>query len=180
MIEQLKGATAADLTSGAGSWKARVSAGRHRFAQGLPPGALLELLPVLPLPAPDATLPRDIPDGALLETDRNLHTLEQHLGRLLEPCLPGRGKRPGWVTLVANGQGVYWYEIDTHFPQAIASTIEALRDLGQGLHDEDDLQKRLGGLLSRFEELRDTVTAILARHPAKGSKRGRRRSRRGR
>ncbi|MEC9071658.1 MAG: oligonucleotide/oligosaccharide-binding fold domain-containing protein, partial [Myxococcota bacterium] len=107
-VESLKGATPEELPGNSASWKSRVSSGRHRFAQGLPLGTLIELLPLIPLPAPDAKLPRDAPDGAMLEVDRNLHTLERYLPRLMEPCLPGRGKRPGWLTLAASGEGVYW------------------------------------------------------------------------
>ncbi|MDP6942801.1 MAG: hypothetical protein QF464_01520, partial [Myxococcota bacterium] len=77
--------------------------------------------------------------GALLEVERNLHAIERRIDRLLQPMLPERGKRPGWLTLTGNGGGGFWFDVMTHFPEAVATTHDALEDLSRRVDDDDAL-----------------------------------------
>ncbi len=143
VVPALSKADPRELPHGATSWKARIQTRHYRLAAGTPLGELLALLPLLELPADDERLARDVPEGALLEADRNLHTLELYLDRLLRPALPSRGRRPGWMMLVANGGGAYWYEVSSRFPEAVSTTCDALDDLIDVLDGDDALQPRL-------------------------------------
>ena len=153
-----------DLPAGAARWKARISTEHYRFAPGTPLLVLLDLLPHLPLPAHDQRLARDVPEGALLEADRNLHTLERHLDRLLQPALPLKGRRSGWLMLAANGGGGYWYEVCERFPDAVEATRLSLEDLVATLDPDDPLQARLVPLLEEVTQRAETVGALLAAH----------------
>ncbi len=148
--------------------KARVLSGDHAFAAGTPLRLLLRLLPVLPIPAPDADLRCSVPEGVLFEADRNLHGLMRHLPALLRPMQSARGGKPGWLALVFNGQTGFWLEVMTDFGDAIESTVGALAGLSDALDDQDAeqfplhaAQREVGALAERFQQ---------ARHP--GGRRG--------
>jgi hypothetical protein len=57
--------------------------------------------------------------------------LLRHLPRLAAPLTTGNGRRGGWLMLVANGAGGYWFEVAGEFREAVevtATSLEALRD----------------------------------------------------
>jgi ATP-dependent helicase HrpA len=169
-LEALQGLTAADLPPGAAAWQARLVVGEHIFATGTPLGALLATLPLLPLPKPGADLRCSVPEGALLELDRNQHTLARHLPALLQPMLPSHGKRPGWVMLVANGGGGYWFEVGMDWREVLETSLTSLEDLQQALPDEDPLQPEVE---KRLEEVRPRLEAVQeALQSARKSRRG--------
>ncbi|MGM0578563.1 MAG: helicase-related protein [Myxococcota bacterium] len=145
------------------SFRSRIAAGHHHFAQGWPLGVILALLPYMPLPAPGAHLDRDVPQGILMEADRNLHELGRWFDRILTPSLPHKGKRPGWLTLVANGAGGYWFEVLTSFKDALEATSDALEDLADHLPDADPLQERLAEVRPKVDD------AVSGMHHALGS-----------
>ena len=107
-----------DLTSEQGRFLGQLLHNGSPLGSSMPMRSLLPILSDMPLPEPGETLGRDVPQGALLDVERNLHTLERHLDALLACMLPSRGKRPGWLMLVANGGGSFWYEVCTQFPEA--------------------------------------------------------------
>ena len=152
-----------ELPGKSAAWKGRVSIGRNRFLVGMPLGKLIRLLAVVPLPDPDTRLPRAHFEGALLEADRNLHALEKHLDQLLVPMLPSRGRRAGWLMLVANGAEGYWYEVTTNFGEAVTTTVAALRDLATTVAKDDEIQQRIEPLITHMSGLADDVQAILRR-----------------
>ena len=169
-LHALQGLTAADLPQGAASWQARLVIGEHTFAQGTPLGALLATLPHLPLPKPGDNLRCSVPEGALLELDLNQHTLARNLAALLRPMLPSHGKRPGWVMLVANGGGGYWYEVGMDWREVLETTLTSLEDLQQNLDDADALQPQVQALLGQVRPKLEAVQAAL--QDARKSRRG--------
>ncbi|MFO0746086.1 MAG: ATP-dependent RNA helicase [Myxococcota bacterium] len=137
------------------SWKAEVVApdgviwGR--------PMSLAKWLCVLkhvPIPetAPTAIEARELPLGALLELDRNLHTLQRILPHILEPALVSKGRQAGWVALVSNGEGGFWVELVTDWGDALTTSVESLHDLRTALPQGDPLGD---GLDERIDEMRE-------------------------
>ena len=120
-------------------WSASVRVGDLLFAEGTPLQALLQQLPTMPLPPPGQRLACPVPEGALLEVDRNLHTLERHLGDLLQPAKGGQ-KRPGWVALVGNGGGGYWFEVVGDWREAVETTAVSLDALAGDLDDAEAIR----------------------------------------
>ena len=94
--------------------------------------------------------------------------------------LPERGKRPGWLSIAANGGGGYWFDVMTDFPEAVATTHEALEDLSARLEAGDAFQETLEAVQKRVNGVLDGVGAALSarRSPPDGPKSGRRRKRR--
>ena len=138
------------------SLKARVLSGEHAWAAGTPLGVLLRLLPSMPVPAPDADLDAKVPEGVLFESDRNLHGLLRHLGALLQPLKPQRG-RPGWLALVANGAGGFWLEIMTSWPDAVEATALGIEALAGALDDSDPAVFEIEGEARRIEAIAEHV-----------------------
>jgi ATP-dependent helicase HrpA len=161
-VSALIGASTDDLPARALTWRARISTDHHHFLPGTPLGTLLALLPYVPLPGAEERLARESIEGVLLEADRNLHGIARHLDRLLAPMLPERGKRPGWLALVANGGGGYWYEVMSDFPDALETTVTALEDLAKTIPAADPLEARIDALAAGFAEPRDAIERILA------------------
>ncbi|MCB9785732.1 MAG: ATP-dependent RNA helicase [Deltaproteobacteria bacterium] len=161
-IGELIGAPTDALPARALTWRARISNRYHHFLPGTPLGTLLALLPYLPLPGPDERLQRESIEGVLLEADRNLHGIALHLDRLLAPMLPERGKRPGWLALVANGGGGYWYEVMGDFPDALETTVSALEDLAETIPAADPLEARIDALAAGLDEPRQAIEQVLA------------------
>ena len=131
-------------------WQAGVRVGTLLFAQGTPLQALLAQLPTMRLPPAGERLTCPVPEGALLEIDRNLHTLERHLSSLLQPAQGGQ-KRPGWVALVANGGGGYWFEVITDWREAVETTAVSLENLAEQLEDDEPLRPEVQALQDEFE-----------------------------
>ncbi|TNF27639.1 MAG: ATP-dependent RNA helicase [Deltaproteobacteria bacterium] len=132
-------------------WRALLEHGYFKWGRGSSLAELLCLLPHLPLPegAP-APIP-DVPLGALLESDRNLHTLGRFVDRVLEPGLPHRGRNPGWLTLVSNGETAFWFEVVDDYPDALGTTLHAVRDLMHALPLQDPLHPKLEELGERLD-----------------------------
>ena len=162
-IEQLKTVLPADLPPGAAAWQARIVQDQLSFAQGTPLGALLPLLRFLPLPPKGADLRCTVPEGALLEVDLNLHTLARHLPRLLAPMASSDRRRPGWVMLVANGGGGYWYEIGMDFREVLEVTLLSLEDLALNLAEGDplaaDIEARIEQIRPQLDEVHEALAA---------------------
>ncbi len=137
--------------------------GMFSFAQGTPLGALLPLLRFLPLPPKGADLRCTVPEGALLEVDLNLHTLARHLPRLLAPMASSDRRRPGWVMLVANGGGGYWYEIGMDFREVLEVTLLSLEDLALNLAEGDplaaDIEARIEQIRPQLDEVHEALAA---------------------
>jgi len=132
-------------------WRALLEHGYFKWGRGSSLAELLCLLPHLPLPeGPPVPIP-DVPLGALLESDRNLHTLGRFVDRLLEPGLPHRGRNPGWLTLVSNGETAFWFEVMDDFPDALGTSLHAVRDLMHALPLQDPLHARLEELADRLD-----------------------------
>lgn len=151
-------------------WQTRLIVGSHIFAAGTPLGTLLALLPLLPLPKPDANLRCTVPEGALLEVDLNAHTLLLQLPNLLKPMLQGNGKKPGWVMLVANGGGGYWFEVGMDYREALETTLISLDDLLEVVPEADELHKLALALLEKWQPQLEAVRTALDR--ARRSRRG--------
>jgi ATP-dependent helicase HrpA len=132
------------------------------LGSSMPIGELLGLLPDMPLPVVGEKLRRDVPQGALLDVERNLHALERYLPDLLRCMKPARGKRPGWLMLVANGGGSFWYEVCPQFPEALEASVLSLEDLMGRLSDDDDLFDRVQTLCLQWGEVLDNVKNIRA------------------
>ncbi len=120
-------------------WTAGVRVGDLLFGQGTPLQALLLQLPTMALPPAGVKLTCPVPEGALLEIDRNLHTIERHLADLLTPAQGGQ-RRPGWVTLVGNGAGGFWFEVIADWREAVETTAVSLEALADDLDDSDPLR----------------------------------------
>lgn len=118
----------------------------------------LPLVPIPEGPAPE-TNARELPVGALLELDRNLHTLQRVLPRVLEPCLVSKGRQAGWVALVSNGEGGFWVELVTDWGDALSTSAESLHDLHAALpHGDpltDQVEERLDDLRAREQALQE-------------------------
>ena len=147
----------------AASWKARITSEDYPLTGLMKLGVLLQLLPLIRLPEVDADLSCQIPEGALLEADRNLHALARHLPKLLSPMLPRRGRQPGWVMLVDNHGGGYWYEISTSFPESVETSLHALEDLRERLEPSDALHERLDATIDELDALYEKVAKITGR-----------------
>ncbi len=151
------------LPDGAQRWQARIVVGDHALAAGTPLGALLALLPVLPLPEAGANLRCAVPEGALLEVDRGRHALLRHLPQLLEPMAQHTGRRAGWAALVHNGDDGYWYEVMPDFRDAVETTTAALGQLGNQVDDPAVAQAE-----TRVDVLRERMQSALAARTNKG------------
>ena len=142
-VEDLRKADADAIDPALARLKARVVCGDLHFAVGTPLRTLVRLLPVLPLPEPGADLSCRVPEGALLEADRNLHTLLRHLDDLLQPMQQSHGRRAGWSMLVGNGAGAWWFEVVPDFVEALTTTLDGLEQLAEALPEDQDLQADL-------------------------------------
>ncbi len=163
--EALASTSLSSLPEGAGRYKARVMSGKYRFFVGIPLAKLLAVLPHVQLPKPKKSLQKLGFEGALLEVDRDMHTIERHLRKLGTPMLPSRGKRPGWVTLVSNGADGYWYEVTSDFREGLATSIDALRSLAAYLAHDPQRQEELDRLINPMMEQLDAIDIALRAIP---------------
>ena len=152
VVPQLRDADATQLPTPYRSWKARLVSEKWRWTSSKL-GPLLESLAFMPLPDPDDDLTCRIPEGALLEADRNIHGVTRYLDQVLAPMLPRRGRRPGWVMLVSNGGGGFWYEVTLEFADAVKVSDLAVEDLRAQDVVDDALDARLAALDDRLDEL---------------------------
>lgn len=152
--------------------KSRVLIGDAAWLAGMPLASLLHVLPLVPLPLPDADLRCRVPEGALLELDRNGHTLERHLDDVLKPMRPPRNQRPGWAALVSNGAGGFWFEVMNDFSDAVAQTLGALDDWIAELDADDPAHPRLATAREPVARLSNRVReAAKLRRPRRGRRR---------
>ena len=121
-------------------WPTGVRVGELVMAAGTPLQALLQQLPTMKLPRLGQKLACAAPEGALLEVDRNLHTIERYLDNLLEPSQGGQ-RRPGWLALVGNGGGGYWFEVMGDWREAVETTAVSLEALADDLEDAEPLRE---------------------------------------
>lgn len=161
-------------------WKAELLDGTMIWGRPMPLAKWLLLLPHVPLPEPrgdgsaKAEVPRDVPLGALLELDRNLHTLARLLPRLLAPHVISKERQGGWLALVSNGEGGFWAELVSDWMDALTTTLESLRDLRTALPDDDALASQIDSELTTLEQRSfETADALeRARRLVPASKRG--------
>lgn len=172
LVDALRRADPRAIPADAARLKSRVLVGEHAFAVGTPLGSLARLLPHLPLPGPDDDLRCRVPEGALLEADRNLHAILRHLDDLLCPMLPSHGRRAGWAMLVANGVGSFWFEVVSDFREALQVTLLSLEDLAETLGDDAALQAELNPRIARLAELQEQVDAAWKQGKQKKQRRG--------
>ncbi len=170
-VAALMAAQPIELPKTSQRFSAGVRVGAHVFAQGTPLGALLAILPLLPLPSAGQDLQCQVPEGALLDVHRNRHNLLRHLPLLLVPMLPHAGKRPGWVSLLCNGDEGYWYEVLTDYREAVLAADAALSLLAEQLADDPEGGPAAKAALVRME------TAAAAVRQAYAQSRGDRASR---
>jgi ATP-dependent helicase HrpA len=156
------------LPSGAENYKARVSSAKYRFFVGMPLGKLMGLLPHVPLPRPKENLQKIGFEGALLEADRDMHTIARHLHKIGTPMLPSRGKRPGWVMLVGNGADGFWYEVTSDFREVIATSLDALRALSNHLGHDEKLRATVDSLVDAKREQLVAVDLALGTPKVRG------------
>jgi len=135
----------------------------HGYLSGLPFAKVLALLPFVPLPKGEPAPAASVPQGALLSVERNIATIERHLPGLLAPTMPFRGKRPGWLMLVANGDDGFWFAVDTDFVAALTSTVEALEALVDTYADDDPHRELASERLGHFQRLAEDVSTALTR-----------------
>ena len=149
-----------------------VAIGGYRFSQGVQLRVQLRLLAIMPLPDGEEVSAPSAPIGAILEHDRNLHTIGRHLPQLLEPCAAPRGKTAGWLALVANGVGTYWFEVIPGLRDALTTTVLSVEDLDGRLPVGDELAGTVRETLEKLVPMADKVTAAYGKEQG-----GRRRKR---
>ncbi|HET6345011.1 MAG TPA: hypothetical protein VFH51_08765, partial [Myxococcota bacterium] len=101
----------------------------------------------------------NVPIGVLCEPDRNLHTLERHLDELLDPMLGPHVPQPGWLTLVSNGGGGFWYDVIPDFPDALGTTVDALDDLAEAGPEVAPIAAAVARQTERLLRLADQLEA---------------------
>lgn len=160
------------------SWKAELVDGALIWGRPMALAKWLALMPHVPLPEPrgdgavKAEVPRDVPLGALLELDRNLHTLARLLPRLLAPHVMSRERQGGWLALVSNGEGGFWVELVADWMDALSTTLASLHDLRTALPDDDPLASQIDSELTTLEhrsfEAADALEAARRLMPKRG------------
>ena len=149
-----------ELPDGARKWPAQLMTRRGPLGRRCSFDALLTMLPHMTLPEPDAYLERAEIEGALLDPRRNWDTLSPWLDRLLEPMFPDRGRKPGWLSLVANGLGEFWLEVIYDFRAAVQTNVlsldEMIRELGEG-GDEGEQIAEVKSVFDVMQKLRDNI-----------------------
>lgn len=155
-LRQAHAASLRDIPSDVGALKARVFIDNNPWLTGLTLAKLLAVLPDVPLPAAGHRLRCRVPDGALLELDRNGHTLQRHLRDVLAPMLPPRGKKPGWAALVSNGAGGFWFEVTPDIEEATTQSLAALDDWLGALEDD-------APLVAEIQSKRDPIARLFDR-----------------
>lgn len=121
--------------------------------------SVLRMLPYVPLPKEGDALKTTVPFGALLELDRNLHTIERFIGDVLCPARVPRMKHVGWITLVANGSGGFWFEVISEFVEAVSLNLAALQQLEAANVLSEAVQPHVGVQIQRLIGILKAVQA---------------------
>ena len=171
--DALRGEDPRDLPTEAARFLAQLTFDGKPLGSSLPVRSLMAFIGDIPLPNQGDALTSDVPQGALLDVERNLHTLERHLDAVLNCTRPSRGKRPGWLMLVANGGGAFWYEVCPQFPEALEASVVSLQDLLERVTDDDALATNVSKRLGRWSEILDRVKGATASEKRKKKKRRR-------
>jgi hypothetical protein len=122
-------------------YPARIAVYKGSLARGVRLGRLLKLLPHISLPDSETPLSREQLDGAILSPEKNGATLVQFLSQLLLPMKPARGKRGGWLAIVANGMGEYWFEVIGDYWAAVQTCVLSLEELITRVDDAEPLKQ---------------------------------------
>jgi hypothetical protein len=149
-VEKLRALPDFALPKEARKWRAHVVTPVGPYLRDRLP-VVLKLLryATLPTQMPDD----DVPIGALLEADRNLHTLERYLPRLLEPTKIPRQHTGGFLALVSNGGGGFWYDSIENFIEAVSVSLAALQGLLDAGNVVDILRPQIDRHIAGFEEI---------------------------
>jgi hypothetical protein len=141
-------------------WRARVITPYGVLARG---GLheTLAVLPHLPWPAADATHDTRAPLGALLEPDRNLHTMMRYFDELCSPMLGPKVAQTGWLALVSNGGGGFWYDVLPDYPDALDATLEAVEHLLAAADETGDITGKLIALAQKLEDIGQRLEAAM-------------------
>ena len=157
-LRQLAKIDPRDIPKDYSRWSARVVTNQGAFGSGTSLQRLAKLGRAMTLPEPGQRLERLDIEGAILDAEYNWPTIEPLLERLLEPMLPARGRSPGWLALVANGMGEYWFEVINDFWAATQTSALSLDDLAgvealgaQRQAALDEARERLSSQLALME-----------------------------
>ncbi len=156
-IDRLKSVQTGTLERDVARVKTGIDVGGARFSPGVQLRTQLKLLRWMPLPSPGDDLTCTVPEGALLDVERNLHALQRHIDAVMIPMKPSRGKTAGWCALVANGVGGYWFEVLRGLRDALQTTVLSLEDLLGRLPPDDALEANVRGKLERFTTISESV-----------------------
>jgi hypothetical protein len=160
-IGRLKAGQPKDLAPTVRRWRARIVTETGAMASGTPLGKLLALLPWMDLDDEGERPPRASWEGALLEPSKNWALIDRDLERVMRPALPSRGRRPGWLAIVSNGVGEYWFEVIHDFEAALLTTVVSLGVLAQGVAEQPERAERVGAVLETFQALQAQVESAL-------------------
>ena len=143
---------------GTGRWRARLTTAQGVFLRG-PLSYVLALLPHVVLPGDSGAKSQTPPLGVLLEVDRNMHTLERYLDVI---GMPVSTPHNGWLALISNGGGGFWYDLIGDFPESVQATLQALEDLMEHSYEIAHVEERLLAMHKHYAELHERVTGALA------------------
>ena len=131
-------------------WRAQVSSPYGVLLRGSL-GYVMALLPHVQWPSDERKSP-SVPLGALLEADRNLHALQRGLPLVTQPMTGADVPRPGWLALVSNGGGGFWFDVVHDYPEAVYTTLSALDDLAEAGPETTPLSATLKELIQKLAE----------------------------
>ena len=140
-IHDLRQVNPATLDAATRRWRAHVSSPHGVLLRGSL-GYVMALLPYVQWPSEERKSP-SVPLGALLEADRNLHALQRGLPMVTQPMTGKDVPRPGWLALVSNGGGGFWFDVVHDYPEAVYTTLSALDDLAESGPETTPLGKDL-------------------------------------
>ncbi|MSP91481.1 MAG: ATP-dependent RNA helicase [Myxococcales bacterium] len=151
-----------ELPPSARRFQARILLDGTAWLQGTPLATLLAMLPTLPLPPAGSVPVCEVAEGALLELDRNRHTLLRHLPTLLLPFVTGNGRRGGWLMLVGNGGGGWWFEVAADWREAVDVTVMALEALRDEAELDEEVVAAIDLALAHAQAVQERIHAAVA------------------
>lgn len=161
-VSQLQQISFDALPKDATRWRAQIICPYGVLARGSL-HEILAMIPHIPWPEIDKEYNSNAPLGALLEPDRNLHTLGRYLSDLLQPVLGAKIAHPGWLALVSNGSGGFWYDVIPDFGDALRSSQDALDDLRDRHADETvSMAEKLTELWTQLRHQAERLSAALS------------------
>jgi ATP-dependent helicase HrpA len=108
----------------------------------------------IPVPSQENKAPEHIPYGALLEPDRNIHTLEECTPHILKPVFTPQKNSIRFVALVSNNNEGFWFEAMYDYSEALQASTQACSDLIDALPYSSDfktfLQTTLQSLVQKL------------------------------